>query len=51
MFHMYCKLKTFKSHIEPFPCLKFILTFELSLEKQHLTAAIRDANSSCINFT
>ena len=49
---MYYKLKTFKApHIEPFPCLKLILNFELFLEKQRLTAAIRDSNSSCIGFT
>lgn len=49
---MYYKLKTFKApHIEPLPCLKFVLNFELSLEKQCLTAAIRDANFSRINFT
>lgn len=49
---MYYKGKTFKApHTEPFPCLKLILNFESFLEKQHLTAAIRDANSSCISFT
>lgn len=48
---MYYKLKTFKApHIEIFYCLKFVLNFEMSLEMQHLTAAIRDANFSCIIF-
>lgn len=49
---MYYRVKTFKApHTEPFPCLKRILNFELFLEKQHLTATIRDANSSCVSFT
>lgn len=49
---MYYKWKTCKApRIEPFLCLKFLLNFELSLEKQHLAAPIRNANFSCPNFT
>ena len=49
---MYYKLKTCRApHIEPFLCLKFLLNFELSLEKQHLAVALRNANFSCANFT